>query len=226
MRILLVEDDRPVAIGIEYSLKKEGFNVVLAVSVEDGKKIIDSERVDIALLDISLPDGDGYELCTYIKGKNDHTGVIFVTACDEECNVVLGLDLGGDDYVTKPIRVRELVSRINAVARRKGHSLNNKTLNIGSLEINRLSHIIFKDGEEIILTKAEYKLMTILLDNKGQVLERGTLLEKLWDIEGNFVDGNTLNVYIKRLREKLEEDAKNPKYIITVRGIGYKWGEY
>lgn len=225
MRILLVEDDRPVAIGIEYSLKKEGFNIVLARSVEEGKNIIDNEKVDIALLDISLPDGDGYELCTYIKEKNEHIGVIFVTACDEECNVVLGLDLGGDDYVTKPIRVRELVSRINAVARRKGHTLNNKATIIGDLKVDRLSHTIFKKGEEILLTKAEYKLMTILLDNKGQVLERGTLLEKLWDIEGNFVDGNTLNVYIKRLREKLEEDAKNPKYIITVRGIGYKWGE-
>ncbi|MGL5647614.1 MAG: response regulator transcription factor [Clostridium sp.] len=224
LRILLVEDDRPVAIGVEYSLKKEGFEVLLASSVEESKKIIEDEYIDIALLDISLPDGDGYELCTYIKEKKNNVGIIFVTACDEECNVVLGLDLGGDDYVTKPIRVRELVSRINAVGRRKG-IFKDTALIIGNLKINKLSHTVLKNEREVILTKAEYKLMIILLDNKGQVLERGTLLEKLWDIDGNFVDGNTLNVYIKRLREKLEDDVKNPRYIMTVRGVGYKWGE-
>ncbi|MGV3025271.1 response regulator transcription factor [Clostridium thermobutyricum] len=226
MRILLVEDDRPVSIGIEYSLKKEGFEVVLAFSVEEGKKAIDNEKIDIALLDITLPDGDGYELCTYIKNKNNNIGLIFVTACDEECNVVLGLDLGGDDYITKPIRIRELISRINAISRRKGKLSVESNFNlIGGLKIDKLSHTVFKNSTEITLTKGEYKLMMLLLENKGQTIERGRLLEKLWDIDGDFVDANTLNVYIRRLREKIEDDLKNPKYIITVRGIGYRWGE-
>lgn len=226
MRILLVEDDRPVSIGIEYSLKKEGFEVVLAFSVEEGKKAIDNEKIDIALLDITLPDGDGYELCTYIKNKNNNIGIIFVTACDEECNVVLGLDLGGDDYIIKPIRIRELISRINAISRRKGKLSVESNFNlIGDLKIDKLSHTVFKNSTEIPLTKGEYKLMMILLENKGQTIERGRLLEKLWDIDGDFVDANTLNVYIRRLREKIEDNLKNPKYIITVRGIGYRWGE-
>lgn len=160
-----------------------------------------------------------------------------MTACDEEANVVLGLDMGGDDYITKPIRIRELLSRINAVLRRrtKESELKNKNIKENSLNSNKiiskdiiiepLKAKVFKGEEEILLTAGEYKLLLILVENKGNVLSRNVLLEKIWDVDGSFVDGNTLNVYIKRLREKIEKDPKKPKYIETVRGIGYRWSE-
>ncbi|MBN3376769.1 DNA-binding response regulator, partial [Clostridium botulinum] len=160
-----------------------------------------------------------------------------MTACDEEANVVLGLDMGGDDYITKPIRIRELLSRINAVLRRrtKEAELKNKNIKEDNIKNNKiiskdiiiepLKAKVFKGEEEILLTAGEYKLLLILLENKGNVLSRNILLEKIWDVDGSFVDGNTLNVYIKRLREKIEKDPKKPEYIETVRGIGYRWSE-
>lgn len=224
-RLLLVEDDRAVAIGIEYSLKKEGFSVTHKNNLKLARESLKEEEFDLILLDITLPDGDGYEFCFEIRENKNNIPIIFITACDEECNVVLGLDLGGDDYVTKPIRVRELVSRINAVLRRRGKVIAKAKdiLKSGDIKIDILAHSVVKSNREIELTKGEFKLLNMFLENKNQVLERNVILEKLWDIDGEFVDANTLNVYIKRLREKIEDDTKKPEYIKTIRGVGYRW---
>ncbi|WP_032120550.1 response regulator transcription factor [Clostridium amazonitimonense] len=223
-KILLLEDDVTLSIGLEYALKKEGFNVKKAKNLNEARTNLKEDSFDLLLLDLMLPDGSGYDICREVR-ESSSVPVIFMTACDEEANVVLGLDLGGDDYIVKPIRVKELLSRINAVLRRHNKNSIEQVIVSGKIAIEPLKAKVTKDSEEVILTAAEYKLLLILIENKGNVLSRNVLLEKLWDIEGNFVDSNTLNVYVKRLREKIEEDFKNPKYIETVRGIGYRWTE-
>lgn len=224
MNILLVEDDVTLAMGIEYSLKNEGFNVYTVGKIKDAKEKISNSYIDIILLDVNLPDGNGYELCKEIRVDSE-VPIIFLTACDEEVNIVMGLDLGADDYITKPVRVRELVARINAVARRKGVVSKDKEDNkiiVKDIKVLPLKYEVYKGEEKLQLTSVEYKLLLLLIENSGNVLTRKTLLEKLWDIEGDFIEESTLTVYIKRLREKLKEDKINP-YIETVRGIGYKW---
>ena len=224
MNILLVEDDITLAMGIEYSLKNEGFNVYTVGKIKDAKEKISNLHIDIILLDVNLPDGNGYELCKEIRVDSE-VPIIFLTACDEEVNIVMGLDLGADDYITKPVRVRELVARINAVARRKGVVSKDKEDNkiiVRDIKVLPLKYEVYKGEEKLQLTSVEYKLLLLLIENSGNVLTRKTLLEKLWDIEGDFIEESTLTVYIKRLREKLKEDKENP-YIETVRGIGYKW---
>lgn len=225
MKILLVEDDKTLAMGIEYSLKNEGFNVIVASSLEKAREDYYTQDIDMILLDVTLPDGSGYDFCKEVRERYE-TSIIFLTACDEEVNVVLGLDLGADDYLTKPIRVRELIARINAVSRRKGAIKKDETEKVvyRDLIIYPLKYEVFKETEKVQLTSAEYKLLLLLLHNKGNVLTRKQLLEKLWDVQGDFVEEKTLTVYIQRLREKLREDKKNP-YIETIRGIGYKWVE-
>ncbi len=223
MNILLVEDDRTLAMGIEYSLKNEGFNVITADTLKKARGNYKNNEINMILLDVTLPDGSGYDLCQEIRTKED-TPIIFLTACDEEVNIVLGLDMGADDYITKPVRVRELIARINAVSRRRGINKENNTDKIitRDLIVYPLKYEVYKGEEKLQLTSAEYKLLLLLLKNKGNVLTRKQLLEKLWDVEGDFIEEKTLTVYIKRLREKLLEDKDN-KYIETVRGIGYKW---
>lgn len=224
MNILLVEDDVTLAMGIEYSLKNEGFNVKTVGKIKDAKEKISNSHIDIILLDVNLPDGNGYELCKEVR-LDSEVPIIFLTACDEEVNIVMGLDLGADDYIAKPVRVRELVARINAVARRKGVLSKDKEDNkiiVKDIKELPLKYEVYKGEEKLQLTSVEYKLLLLLIENSGNVLTRKTLLEKLWDIEGDFIEESTLTVYIKRLREKLKEDKINP-YIETVRGIGYKW---
>ena len=224
MRVLLVEDDITLAMGIEYSLKNEGFKVKNATNLKTAREIFNTSEIDMVLLDVTLPDGNGYELCKEIR-EQSNVPLIFLTACDEEVNIVLGLDMGADDYLTKPIRVRELIARINAVLRRKGISKNdskNDTIKYKDLVIYPLKYEVYKGDEKLQLTSGEYKLMLTMIENKGNVLTRKQLLEKLWDIEGDFIEENTLNVYIKRLREKLGESKETP-YIETVRGVGYRW---
>lgn len=225
MKILLVEDDRTLAMGIEYSLKNEGFNVVVASSLKEARESYNTQDIEMILLDVTLPDGSGYDFCKEVR-ENHETAIIFLTACDEEVNVVLGLDLGADDYLTKPIRVRELIARINAVARRKGVNKEESTEKIiyKDLTVYPLKYEVFKGLEKIQLTSAEYKLLLLLLQNKGNVLTRKQLLEKLWDVQGDFIEEKTLTVYIQRLREKLSQNKKDT-YIETVRGVGYKWVE-
>lgn len=224
MNILLVEDDITLAMGIEYSLKNEGFNIYTVGKIKDAKEKIINSDIDIILLDVNLPDGNGYDLCKEVR-VNSEVPIIFLTACDEEVNIVMGLDLGADDYITKPVRVRELVARINAVARRKGVVSKGKDENkiiVRDIKVLPLKYEVFKGEEKLQLTSIEYKLLLLLIENSGNVLTRKTLLEKLWDIEGDFIEESTLTVYIKRLREKLKEDKENP-YIETVRGVGYRW---
>ncbi|MDR3597951.1 response regulator transcription factor [Clostridium sp.] len=224
MKILLVEDDMTLAMGIEYSLKNEGFEVIHVNTLGKARQAFIEPQIDMILLDVTLPDGNGYELCKEIRIEKD-TPIIFLTACDEEVNVVLGLDMGADDYLTKPVRVRELIARINAVARRRGRKIddgNSNKIIYRDLTIFPLKYEVFKNDEKIVLTSVEYKLLLLLFQNKGNVLTRLQLLQKLWDVDGDFIEEKTLTVYIKRLREKLEENKDKP-YIETVRGMGYKW---
>ncbi|MFR3567639.1 MAG: response regulator transcription factor [Paraclostridium sordellii] len=223
INVLMIEDDSTIAFGVKYALEQEGFNIDICKDLESGRQNINDKEYNIILLDVMLPDGNGYEFCKEIRQTLD-TPIIFLTACDEEVNIVTGLDIGGDDYVTKPFRVRELISRMNAVLRRRGNNNENKkVVKFGDLSINTLEARVYKKGEEIFLTSVEYKLLLILIQNKNVVLSRTKILEKLWDVTYDFVNDNTLTVYIKRLREKIEDDSTNPKYILTVRGLGYKW---
>lgn len=180
-------------------------------------------RFDLCLLDLTLPDGSGYDVCKAIKAKDD-TPVIFLTAFDDEVNVVMGLELGADDYISKPFRLRELMARIKTVLRRsKGAAA--EEIRISGLTVRMKEGKVLKNGQEVILTALEYKLLLTFLQNRGRVLSRNMLLESIWDVAGNFVSDNTLSVYIKRLREKIEDDPVEPQIIKTVRGMGYKVDE-
>lgn len=220
--ILLLEDNESIIMGLKYSLEQEGFDVETAKSVLDSKNKINEKEYSIYLLDITLPDGNGFEICKLIKEKYDKP-VIFLTARDEETNVVYGLDMGADDYVTKPFRIRELISRINRILSRyeKNQSKSN-ILKYQDIEINIDKCKVTKNNKEIIFTSLEYKILLLLFGNVGNLITRDQLLDKIWDIAGNFVNDNTLTVYIKRIREKLED--KDGKIIQTIRGIGYRVG--
>ena len=222
IKILLVEDDATLAMGIEYTLKNEGYIADVANTFSKGKELVDKIDYDLIILDIGLPDGNGFELCKYIR-KDKTTPVIFLTAQDEEVNIVMGLDIGGDDYITKPFRIKELISRIKAVLRRAANVTQRNVLISGDIRLNLIEYKAYIKGELIQLTPSEYKLLNILMNNSHQVLSRTKILESLWDVDGEFVDDNSLSVYIRRLREKIEEDSSNPIYIKTVRGIGYRW---
>lgn len=227
MNILIVEDDHTIASGIQYSLEQDGFHTTVCHTVESAtQKIHESiDEIDLCLLDLSLPDGSGYDLCKRVKEKSD-TPVIFLTAVDDEVNVVMGLDMGADDYITKPFRIRELLSRIKSVLRRYNKtSVTKPFVEIEHIRIYLTEAKVYKSNEEIILTALEYRLLLIFSNHVGQVLTRNQLLEQIWDVAGDFVNDNTLTVYIKRLREKLEDTPQQPKIIKTVRGLGYKMGE-
>lgn len=227
MKILVVEDDKTIASGLEYSLQQDHFDTVVCHNAASAKKML-SEDIDqfaLCLFDLSLPDGSGYELCKMVKEQQD-IPVIFLTAIDDEVNVVMGLDMGADDYITKPFRVRELLSRIKSVLRRYHKPSQAKTIiDIGNVRINTLEGKVYKERNEILLTALEYRLLLIFANHIGQVLTRNQLLEQIWDVAGEFVNDNTLTVYIKRLREKLEDDPQHPTMIKTVRGLGYKVGD-
>ncbi|WP_019639644.1 response regulator transcription factor [Paenibacillus fonticola] len=227
MKILLVEDDRTIASGIEYSLQQDHFETVLCYDAASATKIITEHFDDISLclFDLSLPDGSGYDLCKMAKARRD-VPVIFLTAIDDEGNVVMGLDMGADDYITKPFRIRELLSRIKSVLRRypvQGQA--RQTIQIADILVNTLEGKVYKNGAEVQLTALEYRLLLIFANHIGQVLSRNQLLERIWDVAGDFVNDNTLTVYIKRLREKLEDNPQEPVIIKTVRGLGYKAGD-
>lgn len=220
MNIFLLEDDEAIGIGLTYSLENEGYTVTLAKTVKDAEKIIAGEKFSLYILDLTLPDGSGYDVCKMIKKSGDYP-VIFLTAFDDEVNVVMGFELGADDYIAKPFRVKELLVRIKSVLRRYSKESPDGIIKIKELTINTNQAKVYKNGAEIILTAMEYRLLLILLNNRGKVLSRNKLLENIWDIDGDFVEDNTLTVYIKRLRDKIEEDPANPQYIKTVRGLGY-----
>jgi DNA-binding response OmpR family regulator len=224
-RLLLVEDDEALALGIEFTLKDEGYEVLRASTFEEGKRIFKDENADLIILDVNLPDGSGYELCKYIRTKSD-VPVIFLTALDEEVNVVVGLEIGGDDYITKPFRVKELISRIKAILRRNSrNTVPGNRLVSGDIVLETATALIKKGGREIALTAQEYRLVLIFMSKPGVLLKREEILGELIEGAEVFFDENTLSVYIKRLREKLEDNPKEPQYIITQRGLGYKWNK-
>lgn len=220
MDIFFLEDDEAIGIGLTYSLENEGYNVTLAKSVKEAEKIIDEKEFSLYILDLTLPDGSGYDVCKRIKAKGD-LPVIFLTAYDDEVNVIMGFELGADDYISKPFRVKELMLRIKSVMRRYSNETSDGIIKINNLKINTNEAKVYKNNEEIILTAMEYRLLLILLSNRGKVLSRTALLENIWDVAGDFVEDNTLTVYIKRLRDKIEEDPAKPEFIKTVRGLGY-----
>ncbi|MCO7136566.1 response regulator transcription factor [[Clostridium] leptum] len=216
-RILLVEDDCALAMGLVYSIQQEGFEVTHCPDAKSAREAFASSPFDLALLDVMLPDGNGFDLCRQFHSS---CPVILLTACDEEVNVVMGLDGGADDYITKPFRVRELISRMRAVLRRCKST--DDTLKAGALTLHPEHSCVTLKGQSIPLTAMELRLLSHLMRNKGQTLTRTQLLDKLWDNRGEFVDDNTLSVNIRRLREKLEENPNQPQTILTVRGVGYR----
>ncbi|MFR2997643.1 MAG: response regulator transcription factor [Sellimonas intestinalis] len=216
--ILLVEDDRMIIENLTEFLKTEGFQVWSADGQEKAMKILRNQHFDLILLDITLAQGNGYSTCTQIKSHYE-IPIIFLTALDDEFSVVTGLDMGADDYISKPFRPRELVSRMRTVLRR-----NSKTPNFLS-RIDPVKGIVTKRGEEIFLSALEYRLLLVFFQHRGMVMSRSMLLEEIWDIAGEYVNDNTLTVYIKRLRDKIEDNPQEPKIIKTVRGLGYKMEE-
>lgn len=221
-RILLVEDDPAIVTNLVDILKREGFLVDAASGQRIALEYMEKVKYDLCLLDISLEEGNGFAVCRAIKEKDD-TPVIFLTASGDEYSVVAGFDMGADDYVKKPFRPRELISRIRNVLRRTGRQ--QTSMEIGNLMVDPEKGTVRKNGEEIFLSALEYRLLLVFLNHRGMVLSRTKLLEEIWDIAGDFVNDNTLTVYIKRLRDKIEEDPQHPAIIKTVRGLGYKVGE-
>lgn len=220
MRIFVLEDDEAIGIGLSYTLESEKYEVTLVKTVAEAKKTVENEEFDLYILDLTLPDGNGYEVCSLIKSKGD-LPVIFLTAYDDEINVVTGFELGADDYISKPFRVRELLARVKSVLRRYSKESADGIVKIGELSVNTAEAKVSLRGEEVILTAMEYRLLLSFVNNRGTVLTRRKLLEEIWDVDGDFVNDNTLTVYIKRLRDKIENDPNNPQYIKTVRGMGY-----
>lgn len=220
--ILLVEDNETIIMGLKYYLEQYDFILQVAHNIQDTEKILQNKTFQLIILDVSLPDGNGFELCKKIKKELD-IPVIFLTAKDEEKDIVEGLDLGADDYIIKPFRNRELVSRINMVIRRYEKNVDKSDyIKYKDIVIDLKCNKVYKDGNEIIFTALEYKILLMLFNNQNILITREQILEKIWDIAGNFVNDNTLTVYIKRIREKLEDTGD---YIKTVRGIGYRVGE-
>lgn len=222
--VLLVDDDTSIVSNLHTFLNQEGFQVTSANNQKETIDLLDSGQYhfDLALLDVSLPDGSGFSLCSAIKANSD-IPVIFLTASDDEYSVVAGLDLGADDYISKPFRPRELISRMNSVLRR--YHRGSQPLEYHELKADTVRGLVYKNNVELTLSALEYRLLLLFLSNQGIVLTRSRLLDELWDMAGEFVNDNTLTVYIKRLREKIEADPAHPEYIKTIRGLGYKLGD-
>ena len=221
--ILMVEDDFSLIEGLEFSLHKNGFRVDVARTVQEAVSKFLKLRYDLLLLDLTLPDGSGFEICKKAR-QTSSVPIIFLTASDEEVNIVMGLDLGGDDYITKPFKLNELISRINALLRRAGLSNSpNVELKCNGITIKLDENRVLKEDQAIELTVAEYRLLCLFMQNPNIVLTRTHILNKLWDQSGSFVDDNTLSVYVRRLRSKIEENPESPLFLLTMRGLGYKW---
>ena len=223
MTVLIVEDDEIILEGLKYSLMEEGYEAVTAVDAAGAKKILQERRqIDFCLLDVMLPDGNGFEVCEMIRAGSD-VPILFLTACDDEVSTVRALETGADDYIAKPFRIRELLARMKAILRRVNREVKaeGSIVNVGENEVNLRTGKVYRGNEEIVLTAMEYKLLLIFVNNRGQVLSRTQILGKLWDEVGEYVNDNTLSVYIKRLRQKLGDNGEE-HLIQTVRGIGYR----
>ena len=227
-KILLLEDDISLVDGLKYSLKKNGFEAEIVRTVSEAINSIENiGKYDLLILDVTLPDGTGFDVCEAVRRQGQQVPIIFLTASDEEVNIIRGLDSGGDDYITKPFRLGELCSRIRALLRRAGVSNadNTTVIECGDITIDLLGSRALLNGKNLELTSAEYRLLCLLVRNVNRIVTREIILSELWDEAGNFVDNNTLSVYVRRLREKVEADPSHPRHLITVRGFGYQWKE-
>ena len=222
-RIFLVEDDLSLINGLSFAIKKQGYDLDVARTICEANVMWAEGNYDLVILDVSLPDGTGLELCKKIR-QTSQIPIIFLTAADEETDIIMGLDIGGDDYITKPFKLAIFLSRIHAILRRSEHFNQADTdLVSGGIKIDLLKSEVSKNGAVVELTASEYKLLLLFVENPGSVLSPEQILSKLWDCNENYVDSNTLTVYIRRLRTKIEDDPSNPKRIITIRRLGYKW---
>lgn len=222
-RIFFVEDDASLRSGLTFALEKQGYAVTAAATRAEAETLWQAGAFDLVILDVSLPDGSGYDLCHKIR-QTSQVPLIFLTAADEETEVIMGLDLGGDDYITKPFKLAVFFSRVNALLRRSARSpQTGRQLVSGGVTVDLLQQTVTRNGAPVDLTATEYKLLCFLMENPGQVLSADQILGRLWDCEERYIDSSTLTVYIRRLRTKIEEDPAHPQKILTVRGMGYKW---
>ncbi len=222
-QIFLVEDDLSLITGLSFAIEKQGYGIEVARTSLEADRLWADGKYDLVILDVSLPDGSGFELCRKMR-TSSRVPIIFLTAADEETDIIMGLDIGGDDYITKPFKLAVLLSRINALLRRSSNFGQSDTeLSSNGIRVELLKNLVYKNGEPLELTASEYKLLCLFMENPGIVLSSEQILNKLWDCNENYVDSNTLTVYIRRLRTKIEDNPAKPERIITVRRMGYKW---
>lgn len=218
-----VEDDLNLISGLSFAIKKQGYEIDIARTSIEAETLWINGKYDLVILDVSLPDGSGYDLCKKIR-KISKIPIMFLTAADEETDITMGLDIGGDDYITKPFKLAVFLSRINALLRRSDNFNQLDTeLNSNDINVQLLKRQVYKKGEQLDLTASEYKLLCLFMENPNNVLSPEQILGKLWDCNENYIDSNTLTVYIRRLRTKIEDNPGKPQKIVTVRGMGYKW---
>lgn len=222
-KIFFVEDDLSLISGLSFALKKQGYEVDNARTIDEAEKLWQNNKYDLAILDVSLPDGSGYQLCEKIR-LNSKIPIIFLTAADEETDIIMGLDMGADDYITKPFKLAVFLSKVNAILRRSNDfNQKNTVLNSNGISVNLLNGDVTKNGETLNLTSGEYKLLCLFMENPNIILSQEQILGKLWDLNNDYIDNSTLTVYIRRLRKKIEDDPSNPTNIVTIRRMGYKW---
>ena len=222
-RIFLVEDDLSLINGLSFAIKKQGYMLDVARTFREADQIWAEGKYDLVVLDVSLPDGSGFDLCRRIR-QTSKVPIMFLTAADEETDVIMGLDMGGDDYITKPFKLAIFMSRVNALLRRSDNfSEADAELNSNGISVHLLKSEVYKNNQQIELTASEYKLLCLFMENPDRVLSQEQILSRLWDCDENYIDKNSLSVYIRRLRKKIEDDPGNPTRIITVRRLGYKW---
>lgn len=222
-RVFLLEDDLSLINGLSFALKKQGYGITVARTTLEADVLWERGEYDLAVLDVSLPDGSGFDFCKKIR-QTSKVPIMFLTAADEETDIIMGLDIGGDDYITKPFKLAVFLSRINALLRRSENFGTAVTeLISGGICIQLLKGEVYKRGELVELTASEYKLLCLFMENPDQILSQEQILGRLWDVDGSYIDNNSLTVYIRRLRTKIEDDPGEPKRIVTVRGMGYKW---
>lgn len=222
-RIFLVEDDLSLISGLSFAIKKQGYEIDIARTSLEADTLWADGKYELIILDVSLPDGSGFDICRKIR-QTSQVPIMFLTAADEETDIIMGLDIGGDDYITKPFKLAVFMSRINALLRRSNNfSQADTELNSNDIKVQRLKGEAYKNGKQLDLTANEYKLLCLFMENPDIVLSPEQILSRLWDCNEDYIDNNTLTVYIRRLRKKIEDEPGNPKMIITVRRMGYKW---
>lgn len=222
-RFFFVEDDLSLINGLSFAIKKQGYEIDVARTSLEAEQLWMNGKYDLVILDVSLPDGSGYDICQKIR-KVSKVPIMFLTAADEETDIIMGLDIGGDDYITKPFKLAVFLSRVNALLRRSENFNQMETeLSSNGITIQRLKGEVYKNGKQIDLTASEYKLLCLFMENPDMILSPEQILSRLWDCDEKYIDTNTLTVYIRRLRKKIEDDPADPHSIVTVRGMGYKW---